>query len=81
MRVGGIDADLGRRAADTFPYLVNVRPYRPPGERRAALRRNAARATRSSTPTIFRRDTGEEPPSDLLGLFREVLEEVADASA
>ena len=80
VRVGGIDSDLGRRAADTFPFLVNVRPYRPAGERRP----------RSTGPRpgddeqyadYYRRDTGEEPPPGLLELFREVLEEVADASA
>ena len=70
--------DVG--AADTFPFLVNVRPYRPAGERRP----------RSTGPRpgddeqyadYYRRDTGEEPPPGLLELFREVLEEVADASA
>ncbi len=80
VRVGGIDSDLGRRAADTFPFLVNVRPHRPAGERRP----------RSTGPRpgddeqyadYYRRDTGEEPPPGLLELFREVLEEVADASA
>src|SRR5439155_20952913 len=34
VRVGGTDTELGRRAADTFPFLVNVRPFRPDGARR-----------------------------------------------
>ena len=80
VRVGGIDADLGRRAADTFPFLVNVRPYRPPGERRARFG-GPRPSDEEQYADYYRRDTGEEPPSDLLGLFREVLEEVADASA
>ncbi len=33
VNVGGPDPDLGRRAAQTFPYLVNVRPERPAGAR------------------------------------------------
>src|SRR5438093_2397782 len=33
VRVGGTDTELGRRAADAFPYLVNVRPFRPPRDR------------------------------------------------
>ncbi len=35
VRVGGLDTDLGRRAADAFPYLVNVRPLLPQAERPA----------------------------------------------
>src|SRR5207253_1720649 len=44
VRVGGTDTELGRRAADTFPFLVNVRPFRPERERRAR-RWGAARPT------------------------------------
>jgi len=80
VRVGGIDSDLGRRAADTFPFLVNVRPYRPAGERRP--RSTGLRpGDDEQYADYYRRDTGEEPPPGLLELFREVLEEVADASA
>ena len=60
-------------------WSTSVRTGRPGNAAPAPADRG--RATWSSTPTIVRRDTGEEPPSDLLGLFREVLEEVADASA
>jgi DNA repair protein SbcD/Mre11 len=81
VRVGGTDTELGRRAADTFPHLVNVRPFRPDRDRRV----RSAGADRPSDAEqyadYYRRDTGEEPPEALLGLFREILDEVADATA
>jgi DNA repair protein SbcD/Mre11 len=81
VRVGGTDTELGRRAADTFPFLVNVRPFRPERERRAR-RLGAARPTDHELyADYYRRDTGEDPPEALLGLLREILEEVADATA
>jgi DNA repair protein SbcD/Mre11 len=81
VRVGGTDTELGRRAADTFPFLVNVRPYRPPGERRAASSGGPRPTDQEQYADYYRRDTGEDPPEALLGLFRQILDEVADASA
>jgi DNA repair protein SbcD/Mre11 len=81
VRVGGTDTELGRRAADAFPFLVNVRPFRPERDRHA----RAAGALRPSDheqyADFYRRDTGQEPPEALLVLFREILDEVADATA
>jgi exonuclease SbcD len=81
VRVGGTDTELGRRAADTFPFLVNVRPFRPPRERRAGLTGDVRPSDQDQYADFYRRDTGEEPPDALLGLFREILDEVADATA
>jgi len=81
VRVGGTDTDLGRRAADSFPFLVNVRPYRPTGEPRARSVADQRPTDDEQYADYYRRDTGEEPPPALLGLLREILEEVADAPA
>jgi DNA repair protein SbcD/Mre11 len=80
--VGGPDPELGRRAAEAFPYLVRVRAERPAVERE---RRQdvAERPSDADLYAAFVRATsgGEEPPEDLVRLFREVLEEAADAPA
>ena len=81
VRVGGTDTDLGRRAADSFPFLVNVRPYRPTGEPRARSVADQRPTDDEQYADYYRRDTGEEPPPALLGPLREILEEVADAPA
>jgi exonuclease SbcD len=79
--VGGVDPDLGRRATETFPYLVHVRPRRPEGP--GAERRDPQVRPRDDElyAAFVRRSTGEDPPEDLLALFREVLEETVDAPA
>ena len=81
VRVGGTDTDLGRRAVDSFPFLVNVRPYRPTGEPRARSVADQRPTDDEQYADYYRRDTGEEPPPALLGLLREILEEGADAPA
>ncbi|MEP6759089.1 MAG: exonuclease SbcCD subunit D [Actinomycetota bacterium] len=80
--VGGPDPELGRRATEAFPYLVRVRAERPAIERE----RSHDMAERSSDADLyaaFVRATsgGEEPPEELVDLFRAVLEESADAPA
>jgi DNA repair protein SbcD/Mre11 len=81
VRVGGTDTELGRRAADTFPFLVNVRPFRPERDRRSRTVGSPRPGDQEQYADYYRRDTGEEPPEALLGLFREILDEVADATA
>ena len=81
VQVAGTDTDLGRRAAEAFPYLVNVRPLRPSGDR---IPRRATMSRPSDDDLyaeFYRREVGEDAPPELLALFREVLEEVADAPA
>jgi exonuclease SbcD len=80
VHVGGADADLARRAAETFPYLVNVRAVRPDARPAAARPADAPRPTDEELYAEFVvRTTGEDPPPELVSLFREVLEEAADA--
>ena len=80
VRVGGPDPDLGRRAADAFPFLVNVRAERPAGDRRARSA-DSPRPSDEETYAAFCTDVhGEEPSKELVSLFREVLEEVASAA-
>lgn len=79
--VGGPDPDLGRRAAEAFPYLVRVRAERPAAERRAPAV-DGERPTDDQLYAAFvRATTGEDAPEALLALFRDVLDEAADATA
>lgn len=80
VRVVGVDVELGRRAAETFPYLVNVRAESPAVERRE--RPSGERPTDEALYAAYVRETtGEEPPAELLALFNEVLDEALDATA
>ncbi len=81
VRVGGTDTDLARRAADLFPFLVNVRAQRPAGERTVAATRGVRPDDEELYAEFYRADTGEEPPPGLTTLFRAVMEEVGDAPA
>jgi len=79
--VGGLDHELGRRAADAFPYLVNVRPRRPEVARSERAEGEPRPDDEALYAEFYRRTNGEEPPGELLALLREVLEEAADATA
>lgn len=81
VKVGGADVDLGRRAAETFPFLVHVRAQRPAGDR-VTRPVGAERPTDEELYAEFvRRETGADPEPELVTLFREVLDEAADATA
>lgn len=81
VKTGGADADLGRRAAEAFPFLVHVRAQLPPGER-SARPAGADRPTDEELYAAFvRRETGADPEPGLVALLREVLDEAADATA
>jgi exonuclease SbcD len=77
--VGGPDPELGRRAAETFPYLVSVRQERP----EAAGRRHRTASARPSDVELYgefvRVSSGADAPEPLLAALRDVLEEAADA--
>ncbi len=77
--VGGPDPELGRRAAALFPYLVRVRAERP-----AQLRRERSPESRPPDDELYaafvRATTGEDAPPGLVQLFRDTMEEVADAT-
>lgn len=81
VKVGGTDTELGRKAAEAFPYLVNVRAHRPESERIARVEGAPRPGDEELYAHFYRGDTGEDPPPELLALFREVLEEAADAPA
>jgi exonuclease SbcD len=78
--VGGPDPELGRRAAALFPYLVRVRAERP-----AQLRRERSPESRPPDDELYaafvRATTGEDAAPGLVQLFRDTMEEVADATA
>ena len=79
--VGGPDPELGRRAAETFPYLVRVRAERPA----AARRTPRAPTERPSDVELYgefvHATTGSDAPEASLSIFADILEEAADASA
>jgi exonuclease SbcD len=79
--VGGPDPELGRRAAETFPHLVRVRADRPAAERRTTRAAEERPSDVDLYGEFVRTTTGTDPPSALLDLLRDVLEEAADASA
>ena len=74
-----VDVTLGQRARETFPLLVNVRPRRREADAGAARETRRGRSLPDLYDAYFRRERpDEEPPRELLDLFRDVLEE-ADA--
>jgi hypothetical protein len=81
VKTSGTDTSLAERARETFPYLVKVRAYRAgSGERERVAK--AARSWPELYGAYYRQEhPGEEPPGALLALFRDVLEEVGDATA
>jgi exonuclease SbcD len=81
VKTTGTDTSLAERARETFPYLVKVRAYRAgSGERERVAK--AARSWPELYAAYYRQEhPGEEPPDALLALFRDVLEEVGDATA
>ena len=81
VEVGGLDHELGRRAAEAFPYLVNVRPRQPEGTRTERVDGAPRPDDEALYTEFYRLANGEDPPADLLALFRDVLEEAADATA
>ncbi|MGZ4109850.1 MAG: metallophosphoesterase family protein [Actinomycetota bacterium] len=81
VKVGGADVDLGRRAAEAFPFLVHVRAQRPAGDR-TVRHAGADRPTDEEKYAEFvRRETGADPQPEQVTLFREVLDEAVDATA
>jgi exonuclease SbcD len=80
VRTTGTDLTLADRARDTFPYLVKVRAWRPDGERRERLVKGH-RTWDELYADYYAREHAEAAPDELLSLFRDVLEEAADAPA
>jgi DNA repair protein SbcD/Mre11 len=79
--IGGADPELGRRAADTFPYLVRVRAERPTAERRVPRAPTERPSDVELYAEFVRTTTGADAPDELLDLLHDVLEEATDASA
>ena len=80
VRTSGTDMTLAERAHETFPLLVRVRAQRPAGADRDRLTKGH-RSWEELYAEYYRRDHDEDAPDDLLALFRDVLEEAADAPA
>jgi exonuclease SbcD len=80
VRTSGTDMTLAERAGEAFPYLVKVRAFRPEGERVERVAKGG-RSKETLYAEYYEREHGEPAPEDLLALFREVLEEAADATA
>lgn len=80
VRTSGTDMTLADRAGEAFPYLVKVRALRPEGERPQHVAKGG-RSKDQLYAEYYEREHGEPAPEELLTLFRDVLEEAADASA
>lgn len=81
VQVGGADTDLARRAVEAFPFLVNVRAARPDARPTTRPAGEARPSDEELYAEFVVRTTGEDPPPELVALFRSVLEEAADAPA
>ena len=79
--VGGADPELGRRAAEAFPYLVRVRAERPAAERRERHDPAQRPSDAELYAAFVRATTGADAPEDLVALFRTTLEDAVDAPA
>jgi exonuclease SbcD len=80
VKTTGTDMSLAEHAHEAFPFLVRVRAQRPPGADRERLAKGH-RSWEELYGEYYRREHAEDAPDDLLVLFREVLEEAADAPA
>ena len=81
VKTSGTDMTLAERAHEAFPFLVKRRA--PSGRRRpnAIGSRRPHRSWEELYAAYYRREHGEDAPDELLALFRDVLEEAADATA
>jgi len=80
VKTSGTDMTLAERAYGAFPFLVRVRAQRPVGIDRDRLAKDH-RSWEELYAEFYRREHDEDAPDDLLALFRDVLEEAADATA
>ena len=78
VKTSGTDLTLADRARDAFPFLVKVRAWRPEGERRERLVKGH-RTWDELYADYYTREHAETAPEELLALFRDVLDEAADA--
>jgi DNA repair protein SbcD/Mre11 len=79
VKTSGTDMSLSERAHQAFPFLVNVRAQRPAGAQRDRLTKGH-RSWEELYAEFYRREHDDDPPDELLALFRDVLED-ADATA
>ncbi len=81
VKTTGTDTSLAERSREAFPFLVKVRAFRPDSNERERESK-AAMSWPERYGAFYRQEhPGEEPPDALLALFRDVLEEVGDATA
>ena len=80
VRTTGTDMTLAERARETFPLVVKVRAHRPAGEISERITKGHREWDELYADYYRREHAKEEPPDELLTLFREVLEEAADAT-
>jgi len=80
VKTSGTDMTLAERAHQAFPFLVRVRAQRPAGADRDRMSKDH-RSWEELYAEYYRREHDEDAPAELLALFRDVLEEAADATA
>jgi DNA repair protein SbcD/Mre11 len=78
---GGTDMTLAERARETFPFAVRVRAHRPT-DRSQPTQAKGHRDWVELYADYFKQEhPGQEPPQELIGALREILEETFDAPA
>lgn len=80
VRTTGPDATLADRAREAFEFLVKVKAKPPEAETRERLAKGH-REWDALYAEFYKREFDADAPPELLALFRDVLEEAADASA
>jgi DNA repair protein SbcD/Mre11 len=80
VKTTGTDTTLAERAHERFPFLVHVRAQRPSGASGDRLAKGH-RSWEELYAEYYRREHDEDAPGELTALFRDVLEEAADATA
>ena len=81
VKTSGTDLTLGRARRRGLPVPRAGPRTATSGDRRERLAKDHRSSARSCTPSSTGGNIDEDAPDDLLALFREVLEEAADATA
>jgi hypothetical protein len=81
VKTSGTDMTLAERAHQAFPFLVRVRAQRPAAATDRDRMSKDHRSWEELYAEYYKREHDEDAPAELLALFRDVLEEAADAAS
>ena len=78
---GGTDMSLAERARELFPFAVRVRAQRPGDPAKPGVPKGHREWDALYAEYYTQEHPGQEPPGELMQVFREVLEEASDATS